>query len=77
MTGFGDLSTIKDSTPLGYVAQNWESNITAMVAMAQKANIKVILGNLPAMSPHKPTPGVCSSLTPGWINMGGQTTSLW
>lgn len=48
MSGFGDINGIKDSTPLGVVLQSWQSNITAMVAMAKSANIKVILGNLPA-----------------------------
>jgi hypothetical protein len=48
MTGFGDLGQVKDSTPLGLEVQNWEANIEGMVSMAQKANVKVILGNLPA-----------------------------
>ena len=52
MTGFGDIAEIKDSTPLPMVLQQqWEEDVTAMVAMAQKANIKVILGNLPASAP--------------------------
>jgi hypothetical protein len=52
MTGFGDIAEIKDSTPLPMVLQQqWEEDVTSMVAMAQKANIKVILGNLPASAP--------------------------
>lgn len=39
---------IKDSTSLGSVLLAWQSNITAMVAMAKKADIRVLLGNLPA-----------------------------
>jgi hypothetical protein len=46
MTGFSDSFTVKDSTPLPYVVTYWEANIVQMVAMAKKANIKVILGNV-------------------------------
>jgi hypothetical protein len=75
MTGFGDLTTIKDSTPLGFVAQNWESDIMAMVAMAQKANIKVILGNLPASLPPQTNPaGV--QLFNAWLDQYGRANHI-
>lgn len=75
MTGFGDLTTIKDSTPLGFVAQNWESDIMAMVAMAQQANIKVILGNLPASEPPQINPdGV--QLFNAWLDQYGRANHI-
>ena len=48
LTGGGDVGDIHDSTPLGVVWHEWQGDIEQMVAMAQKAGIKVILGNIPA-----------------------------
>jgi hypothetical protein len=46
MTGFSDATTPKDSTPNFVVQAFWQSKVSQMVAMAKKANIKVILGNM-------------------------------
>jgi hypothetical protein len=47
LTGGSDISDIRDAIPYGAVWQQYENAIIYMVGMAQKANIKVILGNLP------------------------------
>jgi hypothetical protein len=47
-TGESDVTSIHDSTPLGVEWHVYEEAIMQMVEMAQKANIKVILGNTPA-----------------------------
>ena len=57
------------------VAQNWESNLTAMVAMAQKANIKVILGNLPASEPPQTNPGGVQ-LFNAWLDQYGRANHI-
>lgn len=46
MTGTSDIWTIKDSTPLGVVWNQWQQSLVQMVDMAQKAGIKVILGTV-------------------------------
>jgi hypothetical protein len=46
-TGESDLEDIKDSTPLGGVWTGYEEALMQMVELAQKANIKVIIGNTP------------------------------
>jgi hypothetical protein len=48
MTGAGNISDQHPSTPLGLVWHQYEESLIEMVQMAQKAGIKVILGNLPA-----------------------------
>ena len=45
MVGEIDAGSVKDSTPPYVVLGYYEKDIMQMVAMAQKANIKVILGN--------------------------------
>jgi hypothetical protein len=75
MTGFGDIGEIKDSTPLPTVLQLWESDVTSMVAMAQKANIKVILGNLPASeAPEIRMDGV--RVMNAWLDQFGRVKNI-
>jgi hypothetical protein len=47
LTGGSDIGNVRDAIPLGVAWHQYENAIVAMVGMAQKAKIKVILGNLP------------------------------
>lgn len=47
LTGASDISNERDAIPEGYVWHQFANAVTAMVGMAQKAGIKVILGNIP------------------------------
>jgi hypothetical protein len=49
LTGDNDISGEHDATPLGVAWHGWEEDIVAMVEMARKADIKVILGNIPSL----------------------------
>jgi hypothetical protein len=49
LTGDNDIAGEHDATPMGVAWHGWEEDIVAMVGMAQKANIKVILGNIPGL----------------------------
>jgi hypothetical protein len=73
MTGFGDLSAISDSTPQGLVLQGWVANLEEMVAMAQKAHIKVILGNIPTDFPDNAY-GI--QLFNAWLDQYGQANHI-
>ena len=77
MTGFSDSTTVKDSTPLGVVFEAWQSDIIQMVDMANKANIKVILGNLIALSPATTTdnPEAISFMN-AWLDAYGRANNI-
>jgi hypothetical protein len=45
LTGASDITNERDAIPEGYVWHQFANAVTAMVGMAQKAGIKVILGN--------------------------------
>jgi hypothetical protein len=47
LTGASDITTIRDAIPQGYAWHQFANGVMGMVGMAQKAGIKVILGNLP------------------------------
>jgi hypothetical protein len=49
LTGGSDISVIRDAIPQGVAWHQYEEALVAMVGMAQKANIKVILGNIPTV----------------------------
>jgi hypothetical protein len=48
-TGEADLETIHDPVPIGVAWDNYAQAIMQMVSMAEKAKIKVIIGNTPAL----------------------------
>jgi hypothetical protein len=49
LTGGSDISLVRDAIPYGVAWHQYEEALVAMVGMAQKANIKVILGNIPTV----------------------------
>jgi hypothetical protein len=57
VTGGSDTSLVRDAIPYGAVWQQWAHAIMDMVGMAQKANIKVILGTLPTDAGSEPKGG--------------------
>jgi hypothetical protein len=63
ITGAADIADITDSSPLGVVWHEYQEALVQMVGMAQKANIKVILGNIPG--------------NPGVVNPYPQGTQLF
>jgi hypothetical protein len=74
MTGFSDAETVKDSTPTGVVFGFWQANVVEMVAMAKKANIKVILGNLMYLPNYVPS-GAIAFMNP-WLDEYGRANNI-
>lgn len=47
LVGGSDLGATHDATPIYYQLYDISTSVTAMVAMARRANVKIILGTLP------------------------------
>jgi hypothetical protein len=77
MVGGSDIGNVNGfSNPLGYVWQQWEQNLAQMVEMAQKADIKVILGNITS-SPGIPNPNpAATQFLNTWLADYGQANNI-
>ena len=57
------------------MVQQWEEDVTSMVAMAQKANIKVILGDLPeSFDPNHNPEGM--RVMNAWLDQFGRAKNI-
>lgn len=76
MVGLSDASVVKDSLPLGVVFGYWQSNIVQTVAMAKKANVKVILGNLIFLPPGGGIDPEAISFMNVWLDAYGRANNI-
>jgi hypothetical protein len=75
MVGEDDAGNVRDSFPPYVVLGNYQKGIMQMVAMAQKANIKIILGN----SIYLPLPGEnfeAITLFNAWLDQYGRANNI-
>jgi hypothetical protein len=76
-TGSSDISLQIDSYPLGASWPEAANAIVQMVDMAQKAGIKVILGNVPMGNPNFPgLPDSNSDYFNNWLQIYAQTVNI-
>jgi hypothetical protein len=76
-TGSSDIAFQLDSTPLGAEWPAAANAIVQMVDMAQKASVKVILGNVPVGNPNFPgLPGSNSDYFNSWLETYAQAVNI-
>jgi lysophospholipase L1-like esterase len=76
-TGSSDIAWQIDSTPLGAEWPDAANAIVQMVDMAQKAGIKVILGNVPMGNPNSPgLPDSNSDYFNNWLQTYAQAVNI-
>jgi hypothetical protein len=79
LTGGSDIGIIRDAVPQGVAWHMMANSVIAMVAMAQKANIKVILGNIPwddgGLQANGDDPGNTQMFN-AWISQYGATHNI-